>query len=108
MSSEKLLRHIVLFKFKDEVNQEQIKEVGQAFLALLTEIKTLHDLEWGNAINEPNTYTHCLLVTVRSEAAFKEYEEHPHHKAIATDYGHLVESVVVLDYWTKVTIGALI
>jgi hypothetical protein len=101
MSSEKLLRHIVLFKFKDEVNREQVNEVGKAFLALLTQIEAIHDLEWGSAINEPNPYTHCLLVTVRTEATLKAYDEHPEHKAIATNYGHLVKAVVVLDYWTK-------
>ena len=54
MSSEKFLRHIVLLQFKDGVNREQIKEVGQAFLALLTQIEAIHDLEWGVVVNEPN------------------------------------------------------
>lgn len=101
MSSEKFLRHIVLLKFKDEVNQEQVNEVGQAFLTLLTQIESIHDLEWGGAVNDPGSYSHGLLVTFRTEVALKAYEDHPAHQAIGTNYGHLVEAVLVFDYWTK-------
>ena len=101
MASEKLLRHIVLLKFKDEANQEQVGEMGKAFLALLTQIEAIHDLEWGRAMNQPSPYTHCLLVTCLTEADLKAYDGHPAHQAIPAKYGHLVEAVLVFDYWTK-------
>ena len=101
MSSEKLLRHIVLFRFKEEASAEQIAETGKAFLALHDQINTIQDVEWGGAINEPSPYTHCLLVTVGTEADLQAYGEHPAHVAIAERYGHLVEDAAVLDFWTK-------
>jgi hypothetical protein len=101
MSSEKLLRHIVLFQFNEEVSEEQIAEVGKVFLALQDQIKTIQDIEWGSAINEPAPYTHCLLVTVRTEADLQAYGEHPAHSAVGENYGHLVQDAVVLDFWTK-------
>ena len=101
MSSEDSLRHIVLFRFKDEVSEEQIAEVGRAFLALPDQIKTIQDIEWGKAINEPAPYTHCLLVTVRTEADLQAYEEHPAHNAVGERYGHLVQDLVVFNSWTE-------
>jgi hypothetical protein len=101
MSSEKLLRHIVLFRFNEEVSEEQVAEAGKAFLALPDQIKTIQNIEWGSAINEPAPYTHCLLVTVRTEADLQAYGEHPAHSAIGENYDHLVQDAVVLDFWTK-------
>jgi len=101
MSSEKLLRHIILFKFKGDASGEQIAEAGKAFLALPEQVKTIHDVEFGNAIDEPETYTHCLLVSFKSEADMKAYGEHPAHIAIGEKYGHLVQEVVGIDYWSR-------
>jgi Stress responsive A/B Barrel Domain len=101
MASEKFLRHIVLFKFKDDVSEEQIAGAGKAFLALPDQIETIQDIEWGRAINDPAPYTHCLLVTVRTEAELQAYEEHPAHNAVGEKYGHLVQDLVVINFWTK-------
>jgi|SRR5688572_32920036 len=101
MASEKLLRHIVLFRFKEEASAEQIAELGKAFLALRDQINAIQDVEWGRAINEPAPYTHCLLVTVRTEADLQAYDEHAAHAAIGERYSHLNQDVVVLDFWTK-------
>jgi hypothetical protein len=99
--TEKLIRHFVLLKFKDEVSQEQIKEVGQAFLALPAQITAILHLEWGQAINAEAPYTHCLMATCRNEADLKAYEGHPAHQAVPQAFGHLVASAVVFDYWTN-------
>lgn len=101
MSSEKLLRHMVLFRFKEQAGAEQIAEAGNAFLALQDQINSLQDVEWRRAINTPAPYTHCLIVTVRTEAGLQAYSEHPAHAAIGERYGHLVEDMVLLDFWTR-------
>lgn len=101
MSSEKLLRHMVLFQFKEEASKDQIDAAGEAFLALRDQINVIQDVEWGRGINEPGPYTHCLLVTTRTEADLQAYGEHPGHVAVGECYGHLVENVVVLDFWTR-------
>ena len=98
---ENMLRHVVLMKFKDEVSQEQINEVGQAFLELPAHIAAIQHLEWGRAINAEAPYTHCLMVTCRNEADLKAYGDHPAHQAVPQAFGHLVAGVVVLDYWTN-------
>ena len=101
MSSEKLLRRVILFKFKDGISQEQIAEAGNAFLALPAQIDAVYDVEWGKAITEPEPYSHCLLVSFRTAADMQTYNEHPAHTAIGEKYGHFVESLAGLDYWSK-------
>ena len=98
--AEKVVRHVVLLQFQNDATREQIAEVGQAFLALPAQIPEIHQLEWGGAINDGASYSHCLFVTCRSEADLKAYEEHPAHKAIPEQFGHLVAGGTVVDYWT--------
>jgi hypothetical protein len=43
----KVLRHVVLFKFKDGTAPEKIKEIEDAFRALPGKIETIKDFEWG-------------------------------------------------------------
>jgi stress responsive alpha/beta barrel protein len=98
--SEKLLRHVVLLQFKDETTEEQIAAVKQAFLAMPAQIAEILQLEWGNAINKDASYSHCLFVTVRNEADLQAYEEHPAHKAVPEQFGHVFAGATVVNYWT--------
>ena len=66
----KLLRHVVLFKFKADTTPEQIKGVETAFAALPKKIEVIQSFEWGTN-NSPERlnqgYTHCFFVTFKSE-----------------------------------------
>ena len=101
MPSEKSLRHMVLFRFKDDASEEQVSDAGNAFLTLPKVVHVIQDIEWGKVINDSAPYTHCLLVTVRTEEDLQAYGEHPAHIAIGERYGHLVQDAVVLDFWTR-------
>ena len=46
-SSGKVLRHVVMFKFKDGTTAEQVKKVEDAFRKLPTQIKEIKGFEWG-------------------------------------------------------------
>src|SRR5262245_57183562 len=101
VGSERVLRHVVLLQFKDGTTEEQLAEVGGAFMALPARIPEIARLEWGSAVNEGASYTRCLMVTCHNEADLKSYENHPDHQAIPANFGHLLSGVVVLDYWTN-------
>lgn len=102
--SKKMLRHVVLFKFKDSSTPEQIKEVEDAFLALPSKIKEIKSLEWG-LNNSPEGlnqgFTHCFFVTFDSEEDRAVYLPHPDHKAFGATLGPHLDKVLVVDYWTK-------
>ncbi len=43
---EKLLRHVVLFRFKEGTTPQQVKQVEDAFRALPTKINLIRGFEW--------------------------------------------------------------
>ena len=98
-----MLRHVVLFKFKDDAKPEQVKAVEDAFKALPSKIKEIKDLEWGTN-NSPEGLneglTHCFFVTFASEEDRAIYLPHPDHKAFGAILSPILDKVVVVDYWT--------
>ena len=102
---DKVLRHVVLFNFKDDATPEQIKAVEDAFVALPGKIPAIHDFEWATIVSvEPYSdgFTHCFTVTFLSEEARAEYLPHPDHAAFGKIVGPVLEKVCVVDYWTPV------
>ncbi|MCC5928277.1 MAG: Dabb family protein [Cyclobacteriaceae bacterium] len=101
---EKLLRHVVLFKFKDESSPEDIKKVEDAFRGLATKIEAIYDFEWGTN-NSPegleDGFTHCFLVTFKDEEGRAEYLPHPDHEAFVDILRPHLDKVLVVDYWTQ-------
>ena len=101
----KTLRHVVLFKFKEESSPEDIEKLNKAFYALSEKIAVVKDFEWG--INESpenfhQGFTHCYLVSFNSEKDRDSiYAPHPLHKKFVTSLGNHLEKVFVVDYWAN-------
>lgn len=99
-----VLRHVVLFKFKDGTTNEQIRKIENAFCAIPSKVDTVYDFEWGTDVSVENRhkgFTHCFVVTFLSEADRGEYLPHPaHNEFVETILPH-VDDVLVVDYWTK-------
>jgi len=101
---KKMLRHVVLFKFKDSSSPAQVKEVEDAFRKLPSQIKEIKSLEWGTNNSPENLaqgFTHAFFVTFESEAAREVYLPHPAHKAFGKVLGPHLDKVLVIDYWTQ-------
>ena len=99
-----LLRHVVLFKFKDGTSLQQVTEIEDAFRALPDKIDAICDFEWGTDVSVENRhqgFTHCFLVTFRSEADRAAYIPHPAHKEFGKLLGPYLDKVLVIDYWAK-------
>jgi hypothetical protein len=99
----KVLRHVVMFKFNEAARPEDIRKVESDFAALRGKIDAICDFEWGTNVSIENVsqgYTHCFVVTFRSEEARQEYLPHPAHKEFAASLRPYVEKVLVVDYWT--------
>jgi hypothetical protein len=101
---EKFLRHVVLFKFKEDATAEQIAAVEKGFAELPERISAIHDFEWGTN-NSPEDhakgYTHCFLVTFKSEADRDAYLPHPAHQEFVKVLRPIMEDVHVIDYWAQ-------
>ncbi len=102
--SGKLLRHMVLFQFKDESTEEEIQEVVDAFAALPKKIETIVDFEMGTNISPENKdagFTHGFLVTFGSEADRDAYLPHPAHQDFVKVLRPHLKGVLVFDYWAE-------
>jgi hypothetical protein len=100
----KVLRHVVLFKFKDGTAATDIKKVEDAFRALPSKIKEIKSLEWGINNSPENLnqgFTHCFFVSFNSEADRAVYLPHPAHKAFGDVLRPYLDKVLVLDYWVQ-------
>ena len=99
-----VLRHVVLFKFEDDATKEQIRQIESAFCALPSKVDAIYDFEWGTDVSVENLqqgFTHCFMVTFRSEADRARYLPHPAHKDFGQLLGPYLDKVLVVDYWTK-------
>ena len=101
---EPVLRHVVLFQFKESATPEQVKEVEDAFSNLPNEIDVIQDYEWGTNVSpegHDQGFTHCFFLTFKTEEDRNAYLPHPAHKAFGKVLGPYLEKVCVVDYWTK-------
>ena len=102
---EKLLRHVVIFKFKDEASEADVDRLNKSFNALAEAIPVVKDFEWGindSPENFHQDFTHCYLLTFESEADRDSvYTPHPQHKAFVESLQPHLEKVFVVDYWTN-------
>jgi len=103
-SEGKVLRHVVLFKFKADAPKEKVQEVVDAFAKLPKQIDVIKDFEAGTD-NSPEMkskgFTHCFVVTFADEKGRETYLPHPAHKEFVKIVGPVIEDVLVVDYWTK-------
>lgn len=99
------LRHVVVFKFKDDTAPAKVQEIIDAFAALPEKIDSIVDFEWG-VNNSPEGhdqgFTHVFLVTFEDEAGRDKYLPHPAHKAFVKLLLPHLEKVFVVDYFAGV------
>jgi hypothetical protein len=103
-SAAEKLQHVVCFKFKPTVSAPDIKLVEEAFLALKGKIPQIVALEWGTNISKEKKdkgFTHCYILTFKSEQDLETYIGHPQHKAFGKIVGPLLDDVFVIDFWAK-------
>ena len=100
----KMLRHVVLFKFKEGATPAQVQEVENSFKALPSKIKEIKGFEWGTNNSPENLnqgLTHCFFLSFKSEEDRNAYLPHPAHKAFGAILKPYLDKVVVVDYWVK-------
>ena len=100
----KLLRHVVMFKFQDDASDADVQKVVDAFRGLPEKISQIHSFEYGTN-NSPeglaDGFTHCFLVTFKSEEDRAVYLPHEAHKAFVEVLKPHLDKVMVIDYWAK-------
>ena len=103
-SAAEKLQHVVCFKFKTAVTAQDLKKVETAFRALKGKIPQIVSLQWGTNVSKENKdkgFTHCFILSFKSEQDRDTYVAHPDHKAFGKIVGPLLDDVFVIDFWAK-------
>jgi hypothetical protein len=97
-----MLRHVVIFKFKEASPAIEVQKVVDGFRALGSKIPEIASFEYGTN-NSPeglnDGFTHCFLVTFKSEKDRDAYLPHPAHKAFVELLKPHLDKAMVIDYW---------
>jgi hypothetical protein len=103
-NAQKMLRHVVLFKFKEGTSQADIDKIVAGFKELPKKIHTIKGFEWG-VNNSPEKIndglTHAFIVTFSSEKDRNDYLVDPIHKAFVDVLKPHLEKPLVVDYWVE-------
>ena len=99
-----VLRHVVLFKFKDSAAPADVQQIEEAFRALPAQIDVIQEFEWGTDVSvegKAEGYTHCFFVTFADAAGRDAYLPHPAHQAFGQVLRPHLDKVLVFDYWAS-------
>lgn len=103
-SKAKVLRHVVLFAWKEDTPPQKVREIEEAFAALPSKLDLIADFEWGTDVSVEGIargYTHAFLVTFKTKADRDAYIPHPDHKAFVEFMKPHMKQVLVVDYWAQ-------
>jgi len=95
------VHHVVCFKFKSTASADDIKKVEEAFRALQDKIPGIESLKWGTNISKEQRnkgFTHCFILTFKTDKDRDVYLDHPDHKAFGKLVGPFVDDVFVIDF----------
>ncbi len=95
------VHHVVCFKFKSTATPQDIKNVEEAFAALQQKVPGIESLKWGTNMSKEQRnkgFTHCFILTFKTEKERDAYLDHPEHKAFGKLVGPAVDDIFVLDF----------
>ena len=97
------VRHVVVFKYKPDASEDQIRQVTEAFRDLKSKIPGITAFEDGvnNSPEKKNLgFTHVYVLTFENVAARDAYLPHPEHRKFGQLLGKLgvVADAFVVDY----------
>lgn len=101
VEQKQILRHVVLFKFKEDVTAAQIDEVAFEFAKLPSKIEAIVEFEWGTDVSvegKSKGFTHAFVVGFRDAAGRDEYLPHEAHQDFVKLVGPRLDDVLVFDF----------
>ncbi len=96
-----MLRHIVLFKFNDDLDATSVQVICDTFAGLPEQIEEIAGFEMGTNISPENLhqgYTHCFVVTFQNTDDRDAYLPHAAHQKFVSLLDGKVDKVLVFDF----------
>ncbi|CAI9762590.1 unnamed protein product [Fraxinus pennsylvanica] len=101
MEEGKVVKHILLAKFKDGLSEEQIEEIIKGYASLVNLVPSMKAFRWGKDVSIENMhqgFTHVFESTFESTEGIAEYVTHADHVKYANMLLPQLEKVIVVDY----------
>lgn len=99
----RVLRHVVLFRYKEGISAADLDQINKAFSDLQNKVPGITAFERGTN-NSPeglsDGFTHGYIVTFESEEARDAYLPHPAHLEFVKMLGGKLDKPFVFDFWT--------
>lgn len=94
-----MLRHVVFFKFKPEISEQDRTDFFASVQALPEQVPGILKPETGRDIlRTPRSYDVALLFGFEDRAALDHYQTHPNHVPVVERAKQICESIVAVDY----------
>ena len=97
-----MLKHVVFFKFKDGVGEEEIVDLEKSLAELPPVIPEILTYEFGrDIVRSERSYDLALVSTFKDLDAMQRYQKHPDHQVVLKKVNDLCESVLAVDFAAK-------
>lgn len=97
-----MLTHIVCWKYRSEITEEQREGHRAKLRALVGVVPEIISFECGkDTLDLPRSYDTGLTSTFADHAALEAYTAHPEHQAVAALGKEISENVVSVDFVTE-------
>jgi len=94
-----MVKHIVMFDFKDEKKKENLIRAKEMLEALITTVPTLKSMEVGlNFSEETRAMDLSIITEFEDEEGLELYATHPEHLKVVAFIKTVVSSSKVVDY----------
>ena len=94
-----MLTHIVVWKYKPEVDEGQRREHVERLRRLAGIIPEIESFAvGGDVLHLPRSYHTGLVATFRDRAALEAYDAHPEHQAVVQIGRSISEHVASVDF----------
>lgn len=104
-STQQVLRHVVLLKFKENTPAADITHLEDEFRTLAkVKVSQVTNYEWGTNVSKENLdhgYTHCFVLTFDNEKDRDIYIAHQDHVAFVELLKPHMAGATVIDFWAN-------
>jgi hypothetical protein len=94
-----MLKHIVLFKFKPEITEDQVDQLAEGLGALPEIIDEIREFVFGrDVIGSERSYDFGLVSLFDDLEAMQRYQVHPDHQKVVAHVKQICSGVVAVDF----------
>jgi hypothetical protein len=94
-----MINHVVLMKFKPDVNDDAIDDLEKSLDNLPNKIVEIQAYEFGrDRVHSERSYDFALVSLFANLEAVKRYQEHPAHLKALQKISALAEKIIIVDF----------